>query len=81
MPEVVEIDGSLKSMQEAVGGCIEPRIWAFNDEPVVYVNEEGKFTCEPNRTVYATEADEGCVRRDGAASHLGKQGRKPLFVC
>ena len=71
MPEVVEIDGSLASMQEAVGGCIEPCSWVFNDEPAVYVNEEGKFACEPNRAVYATEADEGCVRWDGTTVHEG----------
>ena len=71
MPRAVEIDGSLASMQEAVGGCIEPCSWVFNDEPAVYVNEEGKFTQEPNRAVYATEADEGCVRWDGTTVHEG----------
>ena len=71
MPEVVEIDGSLRSMQEAVGGNIELCSWVFNDRPTVYVNEEGKFTCEPNRAVYATEADEGCVRWDGSIVKRG----------
>ena len=32
----------------------------------MYVNEEGKFTCEPNRAVYATKADEGCIKWDGS---------------
>ena len=72
MPEVVELDdGNLRSMQVAVGGCIEPCSWVFNDEPAVYVNDEGKFACEPNRAVYATEADEGCVRWDGTTVHEG----------
>ena len=71
MPRTVEIDGSLKSMQEAVGGNIELCSWVFNDQPTVYVNEEGKFTCEPNRAVYATEADEGCVKWDGTKVKRG----------
>lgn len=58
MPRIVEING-LKSMQKAVGGLIEPCSWVFNDHPSVYVNEEGKSTCEPNRAVYARPQDEG----------------------
>lgn len=70
MPRVIEVDG-LKDMQKAVGGCIEPCSWVFGDEPAVYVNEEGKFTCEPNRAIYATAADEGCVKWDGSTVHEG----------
>ena len=71
MPRIVEIDGSLKSMQEAVGGNIELCSWVFNEQPAVYVNEEGKFACEPNRAVYATKADEGCVKWDGSKVREG----------
>ena len=40
-PEVREIDGSLKSMQEIVGGLIQP---IYLDDPVVLVcNDEGKL--------------------------------------
>ena len=71
MPRTIEIDGTLKSMQKAVGGNIELCSWVFNDQPTVYVNEEGKFACEPNRAVYATEADEGCVKWDGSKVREG----------
>jgi len=72
MPEVVELDdGNLRSMQDAVGGRIELCSWVFGDEPAVYVNEEGKFACEPNRAVYATEADAGRVRWDGTVVEEG----------
>ena len=41
-PELKEIDGSLKSMQEIVGGLIQP-IYLFDDDSVVLVcNDEGK---------------------------------------
>jgi len=64
MPKLIEIDGSLKSMQKAVGGNVEPCSWVFNDEPVVYVNEEGKLTCEPNRAVYATCDSSSAILKD-----------------
>ena len=70
MPRIVEIDG-LEDMQKAVGGFIEPCPWVFSDKPSVYVNEEGKFTCPPNRAVYATEGDEGNVRWDGSKVKRG----------
>ena len=42
-PKVQEIDGSLKSMQEIVGGLIQP-IHLFDDDSVVLVcNDEGKL--------------------------------------
>lgn len=54
-PEIIEIDGSLKSMQAVVGGFIEPFNVLFGEEPCLFVNEEGLFGCEPNRAVYATK--------------------------
>ena len=41
-PEVREIDGSLKTMQEIVGGLIQP-IYPFNDSVALICNDEGKF--------------------------------------
>ena len=42
-PEVREIDGSLKSMQEVVGGLIQT-VYLFDDPAVVLVcNDEGKL--------------------------------------
>ena len=69
-PRTAEIDG-LVDMQKAVGGNIELCSWVFGDAPTVYVNEEGKSTCEPNRAVYATEADEGAAKWDGTTVKSG----------
>ena len=61
-PKTLEADenGSfLRSLQECVGGRIEPMGYLFGDAPTVYCNEEGKLAgsgCRPNRAVYATEA-------------------------
>ena len=41
-PEVKEIDGSLKSMQEIVGGYIQA-IYPFDDPVALVVNEESKL--------------------------------------
>ena len=41
-PEVREIDGSLKSMQEIVGGLIQP-VYPFDDTVVLVCNDEGKL--------------------------------------
>lgn len=48
--EQVEFN-TLEDMQELVGGYIEPVPWVFRGEPMLYVNEEGKYKCRPNRTV------------------------------
>ena len=40
-PEVREIDGSLESMQEIVGGLIQP-VYPFDDSVVLVCNDEGK---------------------------------------
>lgn len=58
----VEIDGSLESKQKAVGGHIEPFDVVFGSDPCdmveggelfTYVNDEGLYSCMPNRAVYA----------------------------
>lgn len=41
-PEAREIDGSLKSMQEIVGGLIQP-VYPFDDPVAMVCNDEGKM--------------------------------------
>lgn len=51
-----EKNGStLKPLQTLVGGNIEPFDIVFGDGISLYVNEEGLFTCPPNRAIFATE--------------------------
>ena len=44
--EVIEIEDSLKAMQEVVGGLIQEYM-PFEDEVALIVNEEGKMTGLP----------------------------------
>ena len=46
---------TLKSLQALVGGNIETFDIVFGEEVSLYVNEEGLFTCPPNRAIFATE--------------------------
>lgn len=46
---------TLKPLQALVGGNIETFDIAFGEEVSLYVNEEGLFTCPPNRAIFATE--------------------------
>lgn len=46
---------TVKSLQALVGGNIETFDIAFGEEVSLYVNEEGLFTCPPNRAIFATE--------------------------
>ena len=39
-------DYDLKELQEIVGGCIE--IIELCDDMIMVINDDGKFTCEPN---------------------------------
>lgn len=54
-PEEQGIRAMLKSLQALVGGNIETFDIAFGEEVSLYVNEEGLFTCPPNRAIFATE--------------------------
>ena len=46
---------TLKPLQALVGGNIETFDIAFGEEVSLYVNEEGLFTCPPNRAIFATD--------------------------
>lgn len=48
-PKVIETENTLEAMQELVDGHIE-MICPFSDPDIALIcNEEGKFTCAPNR--------------------------------
>ena len=50
-PKVVEMGDDLHSLQNAVGGLIEP-VYPFEDEYFIFCNEEGKLIgLEPNRNL------------------------------
>ena len=46
---------TLRELQRLVGGSIEPLNVLFGEEISIYVNEEGLYSCPPNRAVYATK--------------------------
>lgn len=53
--QVIEIDGSLESMQQIVGGNIEA-IYPFDDPVAIICNEEGKIDRLPlNRALYTED--------------------------
>ena len=53
--QVIEIDGSLKGMQQFVGGYIE-EICPFSDPVAIVCNEEGKINrMELNRALYTED--------------------------
>lgn len=54
-PQIVDIDGSLKSMQEIVKGSIEA-IFPFDDPVALICNEEGKFDGSKACLMMADEA-------------------------
>lgn len=56
--KVDEEGSTLHDLQRLVGGNIEPFDVIFGDGISLYVNEEGLFTCPPNRAVYATKGME-----------------------
>ena len=56
--KVDEEGSTLHDLQRLVGGNIEPFDVIFGEGISLYVNEEGLFTCPPNRAVYATKGME-----------------------
>ena len=64
------------ALQREVGGFVESMGYLFNDEPCCYVNEEGKFTCKPNRAIFATKemADAGYLSQLGDFGRVVEEG-------
>lgn len=55
--QVIEIDGSLESMQQFVGGWIEA-VYPFDDPVAIVCNEEGKLNRLPlNRALYTEDGE------------------------
>lgn len=58
VPKTVDIETSLASMQEVVGGCIQA-IYPFEEPIALLANEEGKLLGLPlNRALRMPESDE-----------------------
>ena len=56
-PEIVEMDGSLASLQAAVGGYIEA-VYPWDDPVALICNDDGKFTgLAPNRAIYDADGE------------------------
>ena len=56
-PEIVEMDGSLASLQAAVGGYIEAA-YPWDDPVAIVCNDDGKFNgLAPNRAIYGEIVD------------------------
>lgn len=59
-PRIIDIepdeDGSyLNTLQDLVHGLIDTSDVLYGETPLLWVNEEGLFTQEPNRAVYANK--------------------------
>lgn len=55
--EIVEMDGSLASLQAAVGGYIEAA-YPWDDPVAIVCNDDGKFNgLAPNRAIYDTDGE------------------------
>ena len=56
-PEIVEMDGSLASLQAAVGGYIEAA-YPWDDPVAIVCHDDGKFNgLAPNRAIYDTDGE------------------------
>ena len=56
-PEVIEIDGSVESMQEVVGGLIEI-LYPFEESVALVCNDEGKLLNLPANRILLDPASE-----------------------
>lgn len=58
-PRLINIESDegsyLHSLQNLVGGLIEPYDVLYGSSPLLWVNEEGLYTQAPNRAIYANE--------------------------
>ena len=71
--EVDETGSTLHDLQRLVGGNIESFDVIFGEGTSLYVNEEGLFTCPPNRAVYATKGmEEAGENRDLSADEMSR---------
>lgn len=66
---------TLKSLQALVGGNIETFDITFGEEVSLYVNEEGLFTCPPNRAIFATEEMAKAGYHSGQLRHFRGEPR------
>ena len=56
-PKIVEMDGTLASLQAAVGGYIEA-VYPWDDPVALICNDDGKFTgLAPNRAIYDADGE------------------------
>ena len=73
-PEEIEIEceegSALDPLQELVGGWIEPYDALFGEGVTLYVNENGVWSCPPNRAVIATKG-----MRDAGFVSMANPGR------
>lgn len=73
---------ALHSLQELVGGSIDAFPVIFGDNICLYVNDEGLFTCPPNRAVYATKAmEEAGYISQLDYSHAVREGELYTILC
>lgn len=65
----------LASLQELVDGLISTYDVLFNQNITLYINDEGLYTCSPNRAIFATKQMEEEGYLDGLTySHVVKEG-------
>lgn len=56
-PKMIEIEDTLKAMQEVVGGYIEEYM-PYDDDVAIICNEEGKYkNMPPNRAIYSDDKE------------------------
>lgn len=76
--EVDETGSTLHDLQRLVGGNIEPFDVIFGEGISLYVNEEGLFTCPPNRAVTSPRsANPAAASRRSSQSAWDSAARKP----
>ena len=70
-----EHGSTLDALQKLVEGIIRPFDVLFGSNITLYVNDEGLYTCPPNRAIYATKAmeEEGYLSQMDYA-HVAKEG-------
>ena len=70
-PKVIDISKTdiCKEFHNLVGGTFDMIDWAFTDQNIdLVINDEGKFTCSPNRAIYS---DKEGIGWDNKPIHKG----------